>query len=180
MWALLTTFAQTALGPNDGVQALRQPGSTLKSFLYQLALENRTIKPNSILADVPTRYPIPGAKVYSPVDYSEKFHGPVRVRAALANSLNIPAVKVLEKVGVPTFLNRLHDLGFVHLNESADYYGLGLALGSGEVNLWELARAYLTLARAGNRIELGAIKTDSLLRSEIGHSTVTPLPPSPT
>ncbi len=173
-------FAQTALGRNDGVQALRQPGSTLKPFLYQLALETRTIKPNSILADVPTRYPIPGAKVYSPVDYSEKFHGPVRVRAALANSLNIPAVKVLEKVGVPTFLNRLHDLGFVHLNESADYYGLGLALGSGEVNLWELARAYLTLARGGYPIELAAIKADSLLRSEIGHSTVTSLPPSPT
>lgn len=173
-------FAPTALGRNDGVQALRQPGSALKPFLYQLALETRTIRPNSILADVPTRYPIPGAKVYSPVDYSEKFHGPVRVRAALANSLNIPAVKVLEKVGVPTFLHRLHDLGFVHLNESADYYGLGLALGSGEVNLWELARAYLTLARGGNPIEIAAIKTDSLLRSEIGHSTVTPLPPSPT
>ncbi|MGB3294075.1 MAG: penicillin-binding protein 1C [Phormidesmis sp.] len=155
-------FGQGSQGRNDGVQALRQPGSTLKPFLYQLALETRTIKPNSILADVPTRYPIPGAKVYSPVDYSERFHGPVRVRAALANSLNIPAVKVLEKVGVPAFLERLHELGFVHLNESADYYGLGLALGSGEVNLWELARAYVTLARGGDPIELSTFKAGAL------------------
>ena len=127
-------FASEA-GRNDGVQALRQPGSTLKPFLYQLALENQVIQPNTILADVPTRYAIPGAKTYSPVDYSETFHGPVRVRTALANSLNIPAVRVLEKVGVQPFLTQLQDLGFSHLNESADHYGLGLALGSGEVSL---------------------------------------------
>lgn len=134
-------------GQNDGVQALRQPGSTLKPFLYQLALENRVIQSNTILADVPTRYAIPGAKTYSPVDYSETFHGPVRVRTALANSLNVPAVRVLEKVGVPAFLTRLQQLGFIHLTESPDYYGLGLALGSGEVSLWELARAYRRLAQ---------------------------------
>ena len=174
-------FAQTAQGSNDGVQALRQPGSTLKPFLYQLALETDTIKPNSILADVPTRYPIPGAKVYSPVDYSEKFHGPVRVRAALANSLNIPAVKVLEKVGVPTFLEQLRDLGFVHLSESADYYGLGLALGSGEVSLWELARAYLTLARDGDAIDLSAFKAGALILADTGEQlAMQPLPSAPT
>jgi penicillin-binding protein 1C len=133
-------------GQNDGVQALRQPGSTLKPFLYQLALENRTIRSNTILADVPTRYAIPGAKLYNPTDYSEHFQGPVRVRIALANSLNIPAVRVLEKVTVPVFLDRLHRLGFNHLTHPPDYYGLGLTLGSGEVSLWELARAYLTLA----------------------------------
>jgi len=88
------------LGRNDGVQALRQPGSTLKPFLYELVLEKRLIHPNTILADIPTHYPIPGAKLYSPLDYSETFYGPVRVRVALANSLNIPAVRVLEQVGV--------------------------------------------------------------------------------
>ncbi|MGC1309999.1 MAG: penicillin-binding protein 1C [Phormidesmis sp.] len=139
-------YFASAAGRNDGVQALRQPGSTLKPFLYQLALENKIIHSNTILADVPTRYAIPGAKTYSPVDYSESFHGPVRVRTALANSLNVPAVRVLEKVGVPAFLNRLQQLGFVHLTESPDHYGLGLALGSGEVSLWELAHAYLALA----------------------------------
>ena len=142
-------FNDGKFGKNDGVQALRQPGSTLKPFLYELALENRIIRPNTVLADIPTHYPIPGAKLYSPIDYSETFHGPVRVRVALANSLNIPAVRVLEKVGVETFLHRLHQLGFVHLTESANHYGLGLALGSGEVSLWELANAYVTLARQG-------------------------------
>jgi penicillin-binding protein 1C len=142
-------FLAAQLGRNDGVQALRQPGSTLKPFVYELALENRIIRPNTVLADVPTRYAIPGAKLYSPADYSETFQGPVRVRVALANSLNIPAVRVLEKVGVPTFLQRLHQLGFAHLTHPPDYYGLGLTLGSGEVSLWELAHAYLILANQG-------------------------------
>ena len=137
-------------GQNDGVQALRQPGSTLKPFLYQLALEQGVIQPNSILADVPTHYPIPGARLYSPTDYSETFQGPVRVRAALGNSLNVPAVRLLEKVGVPEFLTHLHWLGFTHLDQPPEHYGLGLALGSGEVTLWELTQAYLTLANQGN------------------------------
>jgi penicillin-binding protein 1C len=142
-------FSEAQLGRNDGVQALRQPGSTLKPFLYQLALEKQLIRPNSILADVPTHYPIPGAKIYSPSDYSETFAGPVRIRIALANSLNVPAVRVLETVRVPAFLDRLHQLGFTHLNQPPEYYGLGLALGSGEVSLWEIARAYRILALQG-------------------------------
>ncbi len=73
----------------------------------------------------------------------------MRVRLALANSLNVPAVRVLEKMGVQTFLDRLHQLGFEHLTQSAEYYGLGLTLGSGEVSLWELAKAYVTMARQG-------------------------------
>ncbi|NEO42483.1 MAG: penicillin-binding protein 1C [Moorea sp. SIOASIH] len=142
-------FSEAELGRNDGVQALRQPGSTLKPFLYQLALEQRIIRPNTVLADIPTYYAIPGARLYSPTDYSETFLGPVRIRVALANSLNIPAVRVLEKVGVSNFLLHLHQLGFEHLTQSPEHYGLGLTLGSGEVSLWELARAYLTLARLG-------------------------------
>ncbi len=147
-------FSLTDSGRNDGVQALRQPGSTLKPFLYQLALENRVIRPNTVLADVPTHYAIEGAKLYSPRDYSESFQGPVRVRVALANSLNIPAVRILEKVGVPNFLNRLHQLGFEQLKHPPEFYGLGLTLGSGEVSLWELARAYVTMARNGEPIPL--------------------------
>ncbi len=143
-------FGPPTAGQNDGVQALRQPGSTLKPFLYELALEQGVIQPTTILQDVPTHYAIPGAQLYSPTDYSETFQGPVRVRAALANSLNIPAVRVLAQVGVPTFLDRLQALGFTHLTQDADYYGLGLALGSGEVTLWELAQAYLTLAHQGD------------------------------
>lgn len=153
-------FAVDQGGRNDGVQALRQPGSTLKPFLYQLALEQGVIQPNTILEDAPTHYPIPGGQLYSPTDYSNTFQGPVRVRAALANSLNVPAVRVLEQVGVPEFLERLHQLGFTDLTQSADYYGLGLALGSGEVTLWELAQAYLILANNGDfTAQLTPLKT---------------------
>jgi penicillin-binding protein 1C len=142
-------FNEAKLGRNDGVQALRQPGSTLKPFVYELALEKKLIRPNTILADVPAHYAIPGAKLYSPTDYTQSFLGPVRVRIALANSLNVPAVRVLEKVTVANFLERLHELGFAHLNQTPEYYGLGLTLGSGEVTLWELAQAYVTMARQG-------------------------------
>ncbi len=165
-------FSSTAQGRNDGVQALRQPGSTLKPFLYQLALEQKQIRPNTILADIPIAYAIPGARLYRPVDYHEQFQGPVRVRVALANSLNVPAVKLLETVGVPNFLAYLRQLGFEHLTHSPEYYGLGLTLGSGEVTLWELAQAYLTLANQGNPLDLKVIpaelkrsaKTQSLLK----------------
>jgi penicillin-binding protein 1C len=161
-------FAGDTLGNNDGVQALRQPGSTLKPFLYQLALEKRLIRPNTILADVPTHYGLPGGKLYSPTDYDETYAGAVLPRIALANSLNVPAIRTLEKVGVSNFLDRLHQLGFEHLKQSPEYYGLGLTLGSGEVSLWELARAYVTLARQGDRIPLVAILSDGEAEGQRG------------
>lgn len=142
-------FSDEALGRNDGVTALRQPGSSLKPFAYELALERATIRSTTILPDVPAAYAIPGGKLYQPADYSGRFSGPVRVRYALANSLNVPAVRVLSALGVGPFLDRLHELGFAHLDRPASYYGLGLTLGSGEVSLWELTGAYATLARDG-------------------------------
>ncbi|MEH2027667.1 penicillin-binding protein 1C [Nostoc sp.] len=160
-------FNEAKLGRNDGVQALRQPGSTLKPFVYELALEKGLIRPNTILADVPAHYAIPGAKLYSPTDYTESFLGPVRVRIALANSLNVPAVRVLEKVGVETFLERLHQLGFEHLNQTPEHYGLGLTLGSGEVSLWELARAYLTIARQGDATPLVSTFSNSPIQKTL-------------
>jgi penicillin-binding protein 1C len=168
-------FAGDRKGSNDGVQTLRQPGSTLKPFLYQLALEKRLIRPNTILADVPTHYSIPGGKLYSPTDYNETYAGPVLVRIALANSLNVPAIRILERVGVSAFLNRLQQLGFEHLNKSPEYYGLGLTLGSGEVNLWELASAYVTMARQGDTIPL----VTNLYVGANGHSPLPPSPPTP-
>ena len=147
-------FDAHSLGRNDGVVALRQPGSTLKPFMYELAFERRTIRPTTILQDVPTTYAIPGAQTYAPADYSGEFEGPVRPRIALADSLNVPAVRTLSAVGVATFQSRLKALGFAHLNKPADYYGLGLTLGSGEVTLEELARAYAIVARGGRPLRL--------------------------
>lgn len=165
-------FNELNQGRNDGVQALRQPGSTLKPFLYELGLEKGIIKPNTILADVPTYYAIPGAKLYNPTNYNEEtFLGPVRVRIALANSLNIPAVRVLEKVGVPDFLTRLKDIGFSHLNKPAEHYGLGLTLGSGEVSLWELTQSYLLMANNG---KIKPVITDFLPHSVTNSSRSLP------
>jgi penicillin-binding protein 1C len=147
-------FSDAALGRNDGVQALRQPGSSLKPFTYELALERGTIASTTILADEPASYAIPGGKLYQPADYSGRFSGPVRVRYALGNSLNAPAVQVLSQLGPDALLERLHDLGFAHLTHPSSYYGLGLTLGSGEVNLWELVQAYATIARGGRFVPL--------------------------
>lgn len=147
-------FNRAILGRNDGVTALRQPGSTLKPFLYEAAFERRTIRPATILIDAPATYALPGAKSYAPLDFSGTFAGPVRPRIALADSLNVPAVRTLSAFGVAPFLQRLHALGFTHLDRDPAYYGLGLTLGSGEVTLEELARAYATMARGGVPLHL--------------------------
>ncbi len=149
-------YSDILLGRNDGVQAPRQPGSALKPFMYELALETDALGPTTILDDAPATYAIPGGELYAPADYSTRFAGPVRVRYALANSLNVPAVRALSRLGVGAFLGRLHELGFRHLTRPASYYGLGLTLGSGEVTLWELVHAYLVMARSGSAIPLRA------------------------
>lgn len=165
-------FSDEALGRNDGVRALRQPGSSLKPFTYELALERGTILSTTILPDVPAAYAIPGGKLYQPGDYSGRFSGPVRVRYALANSLNVPAVRVLSRLGVGTLLDRLHQLGFDHLDRPASYYGLGLTLGSGEVSLWELANAYATLARGGSAVPLHMLDDPVQAPRQIGDPAV--------
>jgi penicillin-binding protein 1C len=150
------------------VQALRQPGSSLKPFTYELALERRAIRSTTILADVPAAYALPGGRLYQPDDYSGRFSGPVRVRYALANSLNVPAVEVLSKLGVGALLGRLRELGFAHLQRPPSYYGLGLTLGSGEVNLWELVQAYATLARDGDFVPLHLTADAPVLPRAVG------------
>ncbi|MBT9582605.1 penicillin-binding protein 1C [bacterium] len=125
----------------------RQAGSTLKPFTYALALE-RDYTAASILPDL-NLYPSQLLKSFIPRNYDERFHGPVRLREALACSYNVPVVRVLERVGVESLLQRLRALGFGRLTQSAQFYGLGLTLGGGEVSLLELARAYRCLARHG-------------------------------
>jgi penicillin-binding protein 1C len=160
-------FDEEHEGQNDGIMAARQPGSTLKPFLYLLAMENG-FNPATIISDIPIHYRMPKG-IYSPKNYSEKFHGPVSLREALANSLNVPAAQVSAKIGVERFLDRLHEYGFDSLNQNADYYGIGLALGGGEVTLYELARAYMCLARMGSFIPIREILTVNGIRnSEFG------------
>jgi penicillin-binding protein 1C len=132
----------------DGVRARRQAGSALKPFLYGLALEQRLLTPASLLEDTPLDLSVAGG-LYRPKNYDEQFKGLVTVRTALAGSLNVPAVRTLDLVGVETFAEQLRRLGFEGLTESGDYYGPSLALGSADVSLWELVNAYRTLANGG-------------------------------
>jgi len=132
----------------DGVLAPRQAGSTLKPFLYEMALERRYLTASSLLMDSPVSLDT-ASGVYLPQDYDHDFKGLVSVRTALASSLNVPAVRTLVLVGVEEFRNRLHDLGYSNIHRDGEYYGYSLALGSAEVTLWQQAQAYRALARGG-------------------------------
>lgn len=136
------------LGQNDGVLALRQPGSTLKPFVYQLAMERLGFTAATALPDVELTLPTKDG-TFRPNNYDGRFHGPVRLREALANSYNVPAVFTADAVGPGRVLARLKDIGIGSLREDADYYGAAIALGDGEVRLLDLTSAYATLARGG-------------------------------
>ena len=131
----------------DGARAMRQAGSTLKPFLYGLAFEKRLLTPVSLLDDSPTDISVIGG-AYRPKNYDNVFHGIVIVRIALASSLNVPAVKTLNLVGVESFVEELRQLGFKNLRP-ADFYGPSLALGSADITLWDLVSAYRALANNG-------------------------------
>jgi penicillin-binding protein 1C len=131
----------------DGVLAMRQAGSTLKPFLYEIAIEQRWLTAASILDDSPVGLTT-GGGLYIPQNYDRDFKGPVSLRAALGSSLNIPAVRTLVMVTPERFAQRLRALG-LPLQHNGDYYGYSLALGSAEVSLATLANAYRSLAQGG-------------------------------
>lgn len=131
----------------DGIHAKRQAGSTLKPFLYAMAFEKRILTPASLIDDSPFEVSTLTG-IYKPENYENDFKGMVTARTALASSLNVPAVRTLSLMGVETFVVKLKELEFSRL-ERDDYYGPSLALGSADVSLWELARAYRALANNG-------------------------------
>ncbi|HKG93546.1 MAG TPA: penicillin-binding transpeptidase domain-containing protein, partial [Gemmatimonadaceae bacterium] len=141
-------WSDTASGQTDMVVSPRQPGSALKPFLYALAFD-RGFTPASVLPDVARSYVTTRGIAYRPRNYDRRFHGPVRAREALASSYNVPAVELVDHVGAGALLNTLQRAGFTSLDRSADHYGLGLALGNGDVTLLELANAYRALANGG-------------------------------
>ncbi len=126
----------------DILKSLRSPGSTLKPFLYGVNLERGLITRNSLLEDVPVFY-----NGYSPSNYDKKHRGIVSAEKALTESLNIPAVNLLQQYGTHSFLNDLERMEFTSIDKSADHYGLSLILGGGEVSPLELGKAYMNLTR---------------------------------
>jgi penicillin-binding protein 1C len=141
-------FDEKRQGANDGVVAKRQPGSTLKPFLYAAAMEDLGYGPATLLPDLPRDYLVPGGS-FAPRNYDQHFRGPVLLRQALGSSLNLPALEVTSRLGPPRLLQMLRRFGFASLERDAEHYGVGLALGDGEITLLELASAYAALARGG-------------------------------
>ncbi len=127
----------------------RQPGSAIKPVLYATALHDDLISPATVIWDTPITYTVSAIEEYQPLNYDREFHGPVTARAALANSYNVPAVKLLDAVGVERMLESARKMGIESLHRGTDWYGLSLTLGGGEVTLLDLASAYHTLANGG-------------------------------
>jgi 1A family penicillin-binding protein len=135
--------------------AERQPGSALKPIVYAAAMQ-RGWHPATIIWDAPVSYPGGNGINYEPRNYDNQWHGPQRLRMALANSLNIPAIKALEYVGIEPFVELAHQMGITTLNDPARY-GLPLALGAGEVRLLDLTNVYSTIRNEGRYHEPIAI-----------------------
>jgi penicillin-binding protein 1C len=143
-------FNDEISGKIDGVQVENQPGSCLKPFLYALALE-KGFSPNDILPDIPAVFG--SGEAYSPANFNRRFNGPVRFRVALASSLNVPAVYLLERLGVRAFEEYLGSLGFDSILRTMGSNGTGLALGNAGVSLEELVRAFAVFPRGGRALE---------------------------
>lgn len=133
----------------NGVVTLRQPGSVLKPFIYAMALE-KGWSASTQIEDEPLVGAV-GNGLHQFHNYSHVHYGSVSLREALANSLNVPAIKAIRYVGVDHFLEKLHELGFASLGKGAQVYHEGLALGNGEVTLLELVSAYTVLANRGKQ-----------------------------
>ncbi len=161
-------FDDDIQGNLNAALSLRQPGSAIKPLTYAIAFDperaraagQAPLHPATLLADVRTVFPTQEGQPYVPLNYDLKFHGPVLLRDALGNSFNIPAVKVLQHIGVAALVEQAQRMGissFVQTAEQAGQLGLALTLGGGEVRLLELTAAYGAFANGGRRVTPNAI-----------------------
>ncbi|WP_434048777.1 MULTISPECIES: penicillin-binding protein 1C [Sorangium] len=164
------------LGHNDGVLALRQPGSALKPFVYGLAMEQLGFTAATVLPDVELSFPTADGS-YVPRNYDGRFHGPVRLRDALASSYNVPAVWTAAALGPDRVLARLRELGLGSLDGEPSRYGVAIALGDGEVRLLDLANAYATLARGGIYLPVRAVRAVANAPRAVSHAPHAPHAP---
>jgi penicillin-binding protein 1C len=159
-------------GQHDVIRARRQPGSTLKPFVYALAFAHGH-SAAEMVPDVPTSFP-EGAGAYAPQNFDGTFEGPISAREALAGSLNVPAIRLASELAPGELLATLRALGLASLTRDAAHYGLALALGSGEVEPRELASAYVALARGGRwiplRSTLPAVEASEGLLEGVAHA----------
>jgi membrane peptidoglycan carboxypeptidase len=135
--------------------SLRQPGSTVKVITYSAALMNN-FTAATILDDSPTIFQNDGAVAYAPVNYDGRYFGKVTLRFALANSLNLPAVKTLQKVGIPEVLSLAKKMG-INTWDTPERYGLSLTLGGAETTMLDMATTFGTLSNGGEKVDLNPI-----------------------
>ncbi|MER2998190.1 penicillin-binding protein 1C [Pontibacter populi] len=145
-------------GQVDGVRAIRSPGSTLKPFLYAAAFDRGLITPKTIISDVPIDY-----AGYRPQNYFGNYSGNVTIEHALATSLNVPAVKLLDQVGVHSFVQKLQQADFSEMKAEGDQLGLSLILGGCGVKLEELTALYAAFANQGNYSPIRWLQHDSTI-----------------
>ena len=131
-------------GQVDGINALRQPGSTLKPLLYGMAIDKGLLTPKTLISDVPINY-----DGYAPVNYDKQYNGYVSIEKALALSLNVPAVKTLNKMGVKSFTEKLSACSFEDIARKKDLLGLSVVLGGCGTTLEELTTLYSAFANNG-------------------------------
>jgi penicillin-binding protein 1C len=160
-------------GELDLLRSRRQPGSTLKPFVYELFFE-RGGTPATVLDDIVV--PLRGAHgaTFEARDYDGHERGPVRARVALASSLNLAALDAAGRVGAERIVERLRALGF-HLPEGASHYGAAVVLGGADVTALELARAYVTLARGGTSVPLSYVPVRRVHATPVMHADATAL-----
>jgi penicillin-binding protein 1C len=135
-------------GQHNAAVSLRQPGSTIKPFTYALLMES-TGHAGFILPDLDL-YEDSRRDSFVPINYDKHFHGPVSIRTALGCSYNVPAVRALERVGTEALLDTLRKVGLEDLQETPEYYGLGLTLGDGSTSLLQMVAAYRVFAQGGS------------------------------
>jgi penicillin-binding protein 1C len=146
-------FNENIDGQVNGVTAKRSPGSTLKPFIYALAMDQGILHPASILKDAPTDF-----GPYTPENFDGRFRGPITAEDALIHSRNIPAVWTASQLHSPSLYNFLSMAGVSQL-KSESHYGLALVLGGGEVTMEELTGLYAMLARGGKLKPVQYLKT---------------------
>ncbi len=140
---------------HDAIRTARQPGSTLKPFAYALALDRGWTATTAITDEPITEAVEHGLHIYR--NFSKIYYGQVSVAEALGNSLNTPAVRTLDFIGLETFLQTLRALGMANLNKGAETYGNGLVLGNAEISLLELVQAYAALAQGGKPLSFSVL-----------------------
>ena len=155
-------FDKASEGANNGATALRSPGSTLKPFLYGLAMDAGLIAEKTMLPDIPL-----SVAGYSPLNYSKTFRGQVTVREALVDSLNVVAVRLSQQLGIERLYNLLQLGGITSLEQPPEYYGLPLVLGGVELSLLELTTLYTALANYGEYRPYQLLQNDDSLPSPI-------------